>query len=44
MSPLQGRPMHLHDRLDEFKLRAAAAVLACTDMQTIRSTGLANLD
>lgn len=41
---IQEMAMNPHDRLDEFKLRAAVAVLACTDMPTIRSAGLANLD
>jgi len=36
--------MNPHDRLDEFKLRAAVAVLERADMLTIRSVGLANLD
>ena len=36
--------MNPHDRIDEFKLRAAVAVLERTDMPTIRSVGLANLD
>ena len=36
--------MNPHDRIDEFKLRAAVAVLERADIATIRSVGLANLD